>query len=49
MNLKKLLLSIASLALIFQIQLANADNPKVKLETSKGTMVIELYPDKEEE
>ncbi len=46
MKLKKLLLSIASLALIFQIQLANADNPKVKMETSKGTMIIELYPDK---
>jgi len=46
MNLKKIILSIAALALIFQIQLANAANPKVKLETSKGTMVIELYPDK---
>jgi peptidyl-prolyl cis-trans isomerase B (cyclophilin B) len=46
MNLKKLILSIATLSLIFQIQLANAANPKVKLETSKGTMVIELYPDK---
>lgn len=46
MNLKKLLLGIASLALIFQIQLANAANPKVKMETSKGTMIIELYPEK---
>ena len=46
MNLKKLLLSIASLDLIFLIQLANAANPKVKIETSKGTIVIELYPDK---
>ncbi len=46
MNFKKLLLSITALALIFQLQLANADNPKVKMETSKGTMVIELYPDK---
>ncbi len=46
MNFKKLFLSIAALALIFQIQLANAANPKVKIETSKGTMVIELYPDK---
>lgn len=46
MTLKKLLLSIAALALTFQIQLANAANPKVKLETSKGTMIIELYPDK---
>ena len=46
MNLKKLLLSIAALALVFQIQLANAANPKVKIETSKGTMILELYPDK---
>lgn len=35
-----------SLALAFQIQLAQAANPKVKMETSKGTMIIELYPDK---
>ena len=46
MTLKKLLLSIAALALTFQIQLAQAANPKVKMETSKGTMIIELYPDK---
>ncbi|NOQ70124.1 MAG: peptidyl-prolyl cis-trans isomerase [Gammaproteobacteria bacterium] len=46
MKLKKLLLGIASLALIFQLQLANAANPKVKMETSKGTIIIELYPDK---
>jgi peptidyl-prolyl cis-trans isomerase B (cyclophilin B) len=46
MTLKKLLLSIAALALGFNIQLANAANPKVKLETTKGTMIIELYPDK---
>ena len=46
MNFKKLLLSTAVLALVFQIQLANAANPKVKMETSKGTMIIELYPDK---
>jgi len=46
MNFKKLLLSIATLTLIFQVQLANAANPKVKIETSKGTMIIELYPDK---
>jgi len=46
MKFKKLLLSIAALALTFQIQLAHADNPKVKMETSKGTMVIELFPDK---
>jgi len=46
MNFKKLLLSIATLALVFQVQLANAANPKVKIETSKGTMIMELYPDK---
>ena len=46
MKLKKLLLGIASIFLVFQIQLAQAANPKVKIETSKGTMIIELYPDK---
>ena len=46
MKLKKLLLSIATLALVFQIQLVQAANPKVKVETSKGTMVFELYPEK---
>jgi len=46
MKLKKLLLSIAAIALTFQIQLAQAANPKVKVETSKGTMVFELYPEK---
>lgn len=46
MTLKKLLISIAALALTFNIQLAQAANPKVKLETSKGSMIIELYPDK---
>ena len=46
MTLKKLLLSIAALALSFQIQLAQAVNPKVKVETSKGNMVFELYPEK---
>ena len=46
MTLKKLLLSITALALTLQIQVAQAENPKVKMETSKGTMIIELYPDK---
>ncbi len=46
MKLKKLLLSIASLALVLQMQLAQAGNPKVKIETSKGSFVVELYPDK---
>jgi cyclophilin family peptidyl-prolyl cis-trans isomerase len=46
MKLKKLLLGIASLALAFQIQIAQAANPKVKIETSKGTIILELFPDK---
>jgi len=46
MKLKKLLLGIAALALSLQMQLALAGNPEVKMETSKGTIVIELYPDK---
>lgn len=46
MNFKKLLLGIASIALIFQLQIANAGNPKVKMETTKGTIIIELYADK---
>ena len=46
MNFKKLLLTIATLTLAFQFQLAYADNPKVNVVTSKGSMIIELYPDK---
>lgn len=46
MTFKNLLLSIATLALALQVQTANAANPKVKVETSKGTMVFELYPEK---
>lgn len=46
MNLKKILISLAALTLAFQAQFAQAANPKVKVETSKGTMVFELYPDK---
>ncbi|MBE9568682.1 MAG: peptidyl-prolyl cis-trans isomerase [Proteobacteria bacterium] len=47
MKLKKLLIGIAAIALTFQIQLAHAaGNPKVKMETTKGTIVLELYPDK---
>jgi len=46
MNFKKLLLSFAALALTFHIQLAHAANPKVKMETSKGAMIVELFPDK---
>ena len=46
MTFKKLLLGIAAMALSLQMQLAFAGNPKVKMETSKGTIIIELYPDK---
>ena len=46
MTIKTFILSIASFAFAFQLQLAHADNPKVRMDTSKGTMVIELYPDK---
>lgn len=46
MKFKKLLLVLATIALTFQLQLAHAANPKVKMETSKGTIIIELYADK---
>jgi len=46
MNFKKLLLGIATFALAIQIQVAHAANPKVKMETSKGTIIMELYSDK---
>jgi len=46
MKLKKILLGLAAFAFAFQFQLAQAANPKVKVETSKGTMVFELYPEK---
>ena len=46
MTFKKLLLSFAALFMVFQFQLAQAENPKVKMETSKGTIIIELYADK---
>jgi len=46
MNLKKILISLAAATLALQVQFAQAANPKVKVETSKGTMIIELYPDK---
>ncbi len=46
MKLKNLLLATASLALAFQIQIAQAANPKVKIETSKGDIIVELYLEK---
>ena len=46
MTFKKILSAFAAITLSLQINTALADNPKVKMETSKGTMIIELYPDK---
>lgn len=46
MSFKKLLLGITSIILLLQIQTGYAANPKVKMETSKGTIILELYPDK---
>ena len=46
MSFKNILLSTLALVLSLQISLAAAANPKVKMETTKGTIIIELYPDK---
>ena len=46
MKFKKLLLVLATISLTLQLQLVHAANPKVKMETSKGTIIIELYADK---
>ena len=46
MIFKKLLIGAAAIALTINLQLAHAANPKVKMETSKGTIIMELYPDK---
>ncbi len=40
----KILLAVLLLALSFQS--SAADNPKVSMKTSKGTIIVELYPDK---
>ena len=41
MKLKTILLSIAALAISLQFQTAQAENPKVKMETSKGDIIID--------
>jgi len=46
MTIKNIFLSLITVVLTLQLQIAIAANPKVKMETSKGTMVIELYPEK---
>ena len=55
-NLNKLFLALTSLALLVQSHLAfagdsnikspDANHPNVKIETSKGDIIVELYPDK---
>ena len=44
--MKHLFASMAALLLTITFQTVHADNPKVSMETSKGTVVIELYADK---
>ena len=44
--MKHLFASMAALLLTITFQTVYADNPKVSMETSKGTVVIELYSDK---
>ncbi len=46
MTRKNFLLGFFTLVLAMNIQLAQAANPKVKMETTKGTVILELYPDK---
>ena len=46
MSFKNVLLGALALLLSLQISLAAAANPKVKMETTKGVMIIELYPHK---
>jgi cyclophilin family peptidyl-prolyl cis-trans isomerase len=44
--MKRLITFVAVALLLVGVGVASAANPKVKLETSKGTIVIELYPEK---
>jgi len=46
MNFKNILLTLISFTIALQMQFALAANPKVKMETIKGTIILELYPDK---
>ena len=45
-NLNKFFLSLTSFVLLIQSNIALAGNPSVKIETNKGDIVVELYPDK---
>jgi len=42
----RLLATLASALLLLATSSVLADNPKVRMETSKGTITLELYPDK---
>lgn len=44
--MKKLITTLLGIFIGLQSTLILAENPKVKMETSKGTVIIELYPDK---
>jgi len=46
MNFKNILLTFVSFTIALQMQFALAANPKVKMDTTKGTIILELYPDK---
>lgn len=46
MNLNKFFLALTFLALLMQSHIALAGNPSVKIETNKGDIIVELYPDK---
>lgn len=44
--MRKLLTGLSFSLLLLATHLSYADNPRVLIETSNGTMIIELYPDK---
>lgn len=46
MKFKNIVLGLMTFAFALQMQVAQAANPKVKMDTTKGTVIIELYPDK---
>ena len=45
-NMNKFFLALIAIALTLQSHIAFAGNPTVKIETSKGDIIVELYPDK---
>lgn len=46
MNFKNIFLTLTSFVLLTQSHNILAENPSVKIETSKGDIIVELYPDK---